>query len=217
MKIDKEVEKEVEKVTIPDKMPKEEGKGLFSLSFEELMKREEYVNQGMYGFVSWKWILPFVEWLGERKCLEVMAGRGWWSYALEQKGVSVHATDNFSWHEQGRFNILNDTLVNMEKLDAVEAVRKYGKDVDVVLMSWPYMDNTAYKVIKALYKVNPKAIVVYIGERMGGCTASDAFFANFEEIYDASFVNVQRNYETWAALHDDIYIGRYQSEDSAVE
>lgn len=195
-------------IKVPNKMPKAEG-GPFFLSIEEFRKREEYVSEGMFGFISWKWILPFVEWIGDRRCLEVMAGRGWWSYALQEKGISVHATDNFSWHEQLAYTAWNDTLVEMEKLDAVEAVQKYGEEADLVLMSWPYMDDTAYEVIKTLYKVNPKAIVVYIGEGMSGCTASDLFFDNFEAIDDPSFWEVQKNFESWCTIRDKISIGRF--------
>ena len=202
-------DKELEVIKIPDKMPKEEGKGTFHFSIEEIQLREQYVSQGMFGFVSWKWIVPFVNWLEDKRCLEVMAGRGWWSYALKEKGITVHATDDFSWHEQERYGAWNDTLVDIERLDAVEAVKKYGKEVEVVLMSWPYMDDTAYEVIKELYKVNPEAIVVYIGEGTSGCTASEAFFATFDEIDDNAFYAVQENYQSWCAIHDCISIGRY--------
>lgn len=203
------ISKNIAGVTVPIKMPKEDA-GHFILSVKDLERREEFISEGMYGFISWKWILPFIEWVGDKRCLEVMAGRGWWSYALQQKGVSVHATDDFSWHEQGRYSTWKDTLVNMEKLDAVKAVKKYGEETDVVLMSWPYMDDTAYEVIKALHQVNPNAVVVYIGEGSGGCTASYAFFDHFYEIEDEAFTEVQMNFESWSAIRDEIRIGRFR-------
>lgn len=200
---------EVNRVVVPNNMPK-------GVSLEERMHefalREQFIQEGMFGFVSWKWVNPFVKWLGQKNCLEVMAGRGWWSYALEQKGVNVIATDDFSWHNKNKYKKWNETLVAMKERDAVEAVREYGHKVDVVLMSWPFMDDTAYEVIKALYEVNPLAVVAYIGEGNGGCTASDKFFEHFEVIDDELFEGVERNFESWTGINDSITIGRYNPE-----
>lgn len=103
------------------------------------------------------------------KAIEVMAGKGWLSYHLRQKGVNVIAvTDNYSWE---RFDF-SSTPVPVEKLDCVEAVKKY-KGANLVIMSWPYMDSNAHKVVKALRK---NQWLLYIGESEYGCTADEAFF-----------------------------------------
>jgi len=108
---------------ILDQMPKYAYGGL-----KEHHLKNAYNQAGMYAFVSWRWINPFVEWLADRKVLEVMAGRGWWTYALRQKGVNVIATDDFSWMNRSWI----DTLTEVEEVDAIEAVERYGKEVDVV-------------------------------------------------------------------------------------
>lgn len=172
---------------------------------KELHLKNAYNQAGMYAFVSWRWVNPFVEWLGDRKVLEVMAGRGWWTYALRQKGVNVIATDDFSWMNRSWI----DTLTEVEEMDAIEAVERYGKEVDVVAMGWPYMDDTAYRVIKRLHEVNPDALVVYIGER-GGCTADDNFHEHFEIMFnDPEFNEVTTRYQSWEHIHDHILLGRY--------
>ena len=113
-------------------------------SLKELHLKNAYNQAGMYAFVSWRWLNKFIDWLDGRKVLEVMAGRGWWTHGLRQKGVDVIATDDFSWMNRGWIN----TLTEVEEMDAIEAVERYGKKIDFVTMGWPYMDNTAYRVIK---------------------------------------------------------------------
>jgi hypothetical protein len=199
---------------IPDRMPSpyQDTFGfdldLYSTAHEA---RQKHIKEGGFAFVSWRWVNPFVEWIGNRRCLEVMAGRGVLAYALRQKGVNVIVTDDYSWFN-GRYDGWNKTLVDVEKIDAIAAVKKYGKEIDILIMSWPYMDNTAYRVIKELYAVNPKAVVVYIGEGPGGCTADDEFHNHFEEIGDKSFNRVVACFERWNGLHDKPYLGRYAEE-----
>jgi hypothetical protein len=182
-------------------------------TIKELRLKEAYNHIGMYGFVSWKWINPFVKWLGDRKCLEVMSGGGWLSHALRQKGVDVIATDDFSWHAQGLFTI--PPMTTTKDMDAVEAATKYGDKIDILLMSWPYMDDTAYHTIKALHAVNPFAQVVYIGEGEGGCTASEEFFNHFQIIEDIAFYeDVSCNFERWWGIRDQLLLGRYSGKET---
>lgn len=210
------IEKEITiEEKIYDSMPKfYKKKDVFDFNFnpevmiKETMMREKFVQMGMFGFVSWKWINPFSEWIGNRKCLEVMAGRGWLSYALRQKDIDVIATDNYSW-ARNLYKQWNDTVTEVEELDAIESIEKYASSVDIVIMSWAYMDNTAYQVLKRLKEVNPNAILVFIGEGAGGCTADDDFYESFDILEDYSFYkNVASNYERWESIHDRICIGR---------
>lgn len=178
---------------------------------KEMILKEKFNLMGMFCFVSWKWITPFSEWIGDRKCLEVMAGRGWLSHGLREKGIDIIATDDFSWHKSDRFVKWNDLVTDVEELDAVESVKKYGEDIDVLIMAWAYMDDVAFRVIKELHEVNPKALVVFCGEDRHGCTADDNFFDKFEEIEEDSFYDgVAQHYETWNSLHDRLMLGRYK-------
>lgn len=192
---------------IPEKIP---TFGDRPYCIERYVMRDKYIKEGMFGFVSWKWVNPFVKWINNRKCLEVMAGRGILSYALKQKGVNIITTDDFSWHTKEEFKQWNNSITEIEKIDAIEAIKKYGKEVNIVIMSWPYMDNTAYQVLKTLYEVNPFVYLVFIGEHWGGCTADDEFFQHFEEIEDENFQVVNEKYERWFGLHDYMMLGRYK-------
>jgi len=202
---------------VPDSMPKYYKEDQYGMSIlngdisgttKEMRLREEYAKMGMFCFVSWKWINPIVEWIGDRKCLEVMAGRGWLSHALQQKGINIKATDDYSWFDN-KFSNWNNTVTNVEKIDAVNAINKYGKEIDVVFMAWAYMDDTAYRVIKELHKVNPNALVVYCGEGYGGCTADENFHEHFETVDDDVFYEAASNYQRWYSIKDYLELGRY--------
>ena len=203
---------------IPDEMPLAQGqRTLFipgrydiTLSAKQMHIKEFYNDLGMYAFVSWRWVNPFVEWLGNRKCLEVMAGRGWLSYALRQKGVDVIATDDYSWAKEKGWP---DPLTQVIKMDAIKSVEKFGRGIDVLIMAWPYMDDTAYRTIKKLHEVNPHALVVYIGERDGGCTADQSFFDHFLFAEDRQFYKtVTANYQSFNLIRDRILLGKYVEE-----
>lgn len=178
-----------------------------------LTLRNEFTKMGMFGFVSWNWINPLAEWIGDRKCLEVMAGRGWLTRGLRDRGTSIRATDDFSWHKEDKYKRWENLVTYVEELDAIESVEKYGKNVDILIMSWPYMDDTAYEVIKTLYEVNPKAVVVYCGEGRGGCTASDKLFGHFkstgEDVNNRFHDKVASKYESWQGIYDYLDVGRY--------
>lgn len=69
------------------------------------------------------------------------------------------------------------------------------------------MDDNAYKCLKLMREVNPKAKMIYIGEWSGGCTADDNFFEILKLIKnDTKFYEAVKNYLTWYCLHDRPYL-----------
>lgn len=168
--------------------------------------REQWLKKGMYALVTWSWVTPFAKWIGNKKCLEVMAGRGWLSLALQSLGIDVIATDDYSWLKQKNWD---EPVTEVEELDSIEAIEKYGKDIDLLIISWPYMDDVAYNTIKKLNEINPNVQIIYIGEGMGGCTADDDFHEHFKEIDDEDFQKAVSGFQQWWGLHDYVYLGRY--------
>lgn len=175
------------------------------------MVRQEFIKEMGHAFVSWKWINPLVKWLNGRKVLEVMSGRGAIAYALREKDVDVIATDDFSWHSQDIPQWSENQWTHIEKMDAIEAVEKYGKDSPILLMSWaPYNEPIAYDVLKKYAEVNPKGILISIDERIGGMIADFNFFCATEEIHDESFEQVENNYESWRGCYDSPKLYKYK-------
>jgi len=164
--------------------------------------RDKFIKQMGFSLVSFDWIIPLSKWIGSRKCLEVMSGTGSLSFALKQQGTDIMATDDFSWTGQNNWNQNKNYWTNIENIDAVKAVEKYGKEVNVIIMSWPYMDDIAYKVLLKMREVNPFCIMIFIGEGYGGCTASDEFFDSIIEIEDETFSEAVKEYKQWWGIHD---------------
>ena len=168
--------------------------------------RDLIIREQGFAVVCKKWIKPLAEWIGKRKCLEVMAGCGSISYALQQEGVNIIATDNFSWDGHNSWNSTKKYFTDIENIDCVKAVEKYGKDIDIIIMSWAYMDDNAYKTLIKMREINPSAIMIVIGEGQGGCTANDDFFEEINIIKDEKINYINCLYETWDGLYDFIML-----------
>ena len=156
-----------------------------------------------------------------------MAGSGMLSKALKDVDTDIITTDDKSWingeHSYLSFeDWFERPFTEVEELDCVDAIKKYGKDVDYVLVSWPYMDNNCYKALLAMREVNPNCTMIYIGE-LGDACADDDFvktskvllhnglldgeeeIANGQELYN-DLEEVRKLFKSWNGIHDDIYI-----------
>jgi hypothetical protein len=156
-------------------------------------QREQHRKQ--FGFVR---VSPEIAASLKPYCLgrvvEVMSGTGHLAAGLRAAGVTLRATDNFSWHKKCGWE---KTWTDVDPVDAVEA----AQDADTVIMVWPYMDPVAYRAAMAM-KLG--ASLLYCGEGQGGCTASDEFF-NLVGMWtvDEKFADaVNKYHESWEGLHD---------------
>lgn len=160
--------------------------------------RDKYIKEFGFPLFAEDWVKPLSTWIGDRPCLEIMAGTGYLSYALSLYGVNIKATDDYSWEKH--FTNFKD----VENIDCLQAIKKYGKDVKFIICSWPYMDEMANFSLVMMREVNPKCRMIYIGEGWGGCTASDKFFNNVEECEVEGFNQAVSKYRRWSGLHDRI-------------
>lgn len=179
------------------------SKGIVPDNVEFIKNMDSFVFRSVFvkffGFTmfSKQWINPLVDFLKDKKVLEVMSGNGLLSCILQKKGVQIVTTDNNSWNWKYKY-------CDIENIDCLKAIEKYGKDVDYVLMSWPEMNDTAYNVLTKVKEINPKIQIIYIGEGYCGCTANELFFDNAIVVEDESFKQVQSGYIPWDCLHDYI-------------
>jgi hypothetical protein len=125
---------------------------------------------------------------------------------LQSLGVDIIAADDYSWSKARNWA---EPVTEVEELDAVEAVKKYGNNIDLLIISWPYMDETAYNTIKELNNINSNVQIIYIGEEIDGCTANNDFHEHFQEIEDEEFQKAVSGFQQWWGLHDRVYLGRY--------
>jgi len=147
-----------------------------------------------FPLLSHEWIKPLAQWIGKRKVLEVMAGCGSLTYCLKQYDIDIIATDNFTW-KSNKWECWTD----IENIDCIDAIKKYN-DRKIVICSWAYMDNTAYRILLELRKTN--SLLIYIGEDKWGCTADDDFFDNMKVIDDPEFKKASDKYKHYVSLHD---------------
>jgi len=168
------------------------------VDFEELMERSKFIKLCGYVMITYNWIRPLAAWIGKRKCLEVMCGSGALSKALQDCGVSVIATDkDKSWKP----------WIDIEYIDCLEAIEKYGRNIDVLICSWPpFEDNISYDLLLKIRQVNPEMMMIYIGE-LGGSTACDEFHNNIIHIDDSAFNKAIENFtQIHYTIHDYPYL-----------
>lgn len=180
------------------------------LHMENKYDRKRWLNEGMCAFVSWRWVEPLAQWIGKRRCLEIMAGRGLLPYALKKLGTDIIATDSFIWQKEGLHPEWSPPVIDVEEMDCLKAIRKYGQGAELMIMSWPpYNEPIAYHALKEFYRVNRDGLVIYIGEERGGHTADDLFFDHFKLIQDRGFKKVTESFESWYGINDYPQLGRY--------
>lgn len=124
-------------------------------------------NFGIWHIFSITWVNDLQEYLNGRSTLQVMAGNG----ILASKLENVIATDNLDWHGQDITKPSPWTTV--KHLDALAAVERYYKDVDVIIMEWaPDGATIDHGILQFLRNVNWSGEFLVIGERNGATNSS---------------------------------------------
>lgn len=150
---------------------------------------------GMWANVDLRWTKHAAEWIGKRRVLEVMSGRGWLASALRHYGVDLIATDDQSWPRGG------EPLTEVVKRNATRAVREFGDEAEVLVVAWPPLNSVALDVaIRAWGREKP---VMFVGEVLG-CTGSKHFTKTVMEGWEC---RIPWGYESWLGFHDDVYTG----------
>lgn len=169
---------------------------------EQLETRSTCIQYGLWIVIADTWLKPLADWIGDRKCLEIMAGGGWLTKGLENHGVSIVATDDFSW--EGRHSMMVP-LVHITAEDAVYAAR-LSPEMEIMIVSWPpYSDGQGDVIVQACDAWGEKRPIVYIGETSGGCNAPDEFFDRFAIDESAPEIDLPQ----WWGIHDRLLIGKW--------
>jgi len=171
---------------VPDEYPRGVSNLLcYGLDFNTSIDRFSFINISSFALVSKAWVEPLADFLGDKKCLEIMAGRGVLSKALSDCGVDIKATDDFSWSWRGKISedkavlTRSELWFDVEEADCIESIEKYGADIGYLVCSWPPMENSMCRALLKMREINPECKLIYIGEDDGGCTADDEFFDGF--------------------------------------
>lgn len=178
--------------------------------------RDVYVR--FYGFVRLTegFVDTLAEYLKGKKVLSIMSGSCTLEYHLLHRGINVICTDTNEWVDdpkrESSFAKWNSsfTKTHLEKLEASEAIRKYGHDVDYVLCTWPpYNSPAAANAIRTMNEVRVGLPMIYIGESYGGNCADDEFFELTVQIEDEAFDKVIDAYMPFRFMYDNPMLLRY--------
>lgn len=162
--------------------------------------RSLYIYYRGFTLINSLFIDDLINFIGNKKVLEIMSGKGFLTRILKQRGIDIIGTDNYSWKDHW-----NETYTDIENIDSIEAIEKY-KDRDILIMSWAYMDDTAYKCLMRMREVNPNMIMIFIGEDEGGCTADYSFYENAEYVMEEECDKLNTYYQNFFGIHDRIFL-----------
>lgn len=180
--------------------------GLFSIGeFNRIDTPVELIRlmqkHGMYASATVLFTKTFGEWIGNRRLLDPLAGRGWLAKGLREQGVDLIATDDASWIKKH-----HTFLTEVEIMDALDSVKKYAEEVDVVLFSWAPSGKLLWKLVKEVHKRNPNAVMVFLSEPQPEVSGNDKFYKRTTLTIPEHFREVHAAYETQGFLHDCPYI-----------
>ncbi|MFO1431805.1 MAG: hypothetical protein U1F76_16985 [Candidatus Competibacteraceae bacterium] len=165
-----------------------------------LRARTVCIEKGMWALVERQWTTELARWIGTRRILEIMAGRGWLAKALAEHGIRIIATDDGSWDDSCKGAA---PVFDVQRLAAVEAVRTFNEQADILLVSWPPCGDTV--ICRAAEEWGERRPIIYIGEFRGGRNAPEKFFNAFQLIDGLKF-----SLKSWHGFYDAAYAGYYK-------
>lgn len=138
----------------------------------------------------------------EQNFLELMAGNGYLSKGLRDIGVETFCTDDLSWSEHDQTG--NLLVTEVEPLDAISALEKYGTEVDNVILAWsPDREEIDCQILEKIREMDVNFLV--IGER-NGATDSKEFWEIASLVDDDRIDTINRSYSRYDLVHDQLYL-----------
>ena len=163
---------------------------------------------GMWSYVNAPFAKALAEYLNGAPVLEIMAGNGYISKGIRNNNASekIFTTDSQAWTKENETG--KHPVTQIEKLDAIEAIKKYGNQVKYVIMSWaPDKQETDWEVLQLLRKDNPEINLLVIGEK-NGATNSKIFWHNAQLSQDEALQKVNRQLHSFDLIDEQIYLAK---------
>lgn len=168
------------------------GMSSFMLGFE---LRSIVTGAGMWAYASKPFLDELAKALKGKKVLDPFAGRGWISRGLRNRGIEVIATDLYPQI---------DPLIETEHIDALESVKKYISEVDIILLSWvPYGCTLDHDILVEVRK-HPNKEIIWIGE-VAGTSGTDEFCSIMEYVENDGLDAVRAEFQSFHAIHDSVF------------
>lgn len=163
---------------------------------------------GMWSYVNASFAKALSDYLNGAPTLEIMAGNGYISKGLRNNNAhqEIYTTDSQAWVKENETG--KHPVTTIEKLDALDAIRKYGDQVQYVIMSWaPDKQETDWEVLQLLRKDYPDVKLLVIGEK-DGATDSKRFWQEAHLSQDDDLKKVNANLHSFDLIDEQIYLAK---------
>jgi hypothetical protein len=134
--------------------------------------------------------------------MEIGAGRGLWSALLEMNGCKVRPIDlDFDAHRRAHYFNGEHEFIEIERMSEQE-MYKITKYASTLFFCWPCYDQPwAHDHLEHTFADK----IVYIGEGLDGCNATDEFFDYLEMHFNhEETIDIPQ----WWGIHDNLEIWR---------
>lgn len=161
---------------------------------------------GMWSYVNAPFAKALADYLNGAPVLEIMAGNGYISKGLRNNNANqqIYTTDSQAWVKENETG--KHPVTKIEKLDAVSAIKKYGDQVDYVIMSWaPDKGETDWEVLQLLRQDYPDIKFLVIGEK-DGATNSKKFWQEVQLSQDEDLQKVNQQLHSFDLIDEQIYL-----------
>ena len=159
---------------------------------------------GMWSYVNAPFAKALADYLNGAPVLEIMAGNGYISKGLRNNNANqqIYTTDSQAWVKENETG--KHPVTKIEKLDAVSAIKKYGDQVDYVIMSWaPDKGETDWEVLQLLRQDYPDIKFLVIGEK-DGATNSKKFWQEAQLSQDEDLQKVNQQLHSFDLIDEQI-------------
>ena len=174
----------------------------FEIKFSLMSLRYKFVEDFGFVLLNESLINKISNFLKDKNVCEIGAGTGWLSHNLKKNGVDITPIDyKPGINSEFGFKTLHTQILNIEGV-------KYLKEnnPEVIILSWPdYDTNFASNILK---NMKEGQILIYIGERAGGCTGDDKFFNLLSKKTELNTITefIQQDNLSWNGVHDNWYV-----------
>ena len=161
---------------------------------------------GMWSYVNAPFAKALADYLNGAPVLEIMAGNGYISKGLRNNNANqrIYTTDSQAWTRENETG--KHPVTTIEKLDAISAIKKYGDQVDYVIMSWaPDKEEVDWDVLQLLRHDYPDVKFLVIGEQ-DGATNSKKFWQEAQLSQDEGLQRVNQQLHSFDLIDEHIYL-----------
>ena len=161
---------------------------------------------GMWSYVNAPFAKALSNYLNGEPVLELMAGNGYISKGLRNNNPTqkIYTTDSQAWVKENETG--KHPVTKIERLDAIDAVKKYGNDVKFIIMSWaPDKQETDWDVLQLIRQDYPDVHFLVICEK-DGATDSKKFWQEAQLSQDDELKKVNQQLHFFDLIDEQIYL-----------